>query len=365
MSSFYVRAKSSGKWSVYEEIHVNTKKSQVKVIEQSYPSLGINPSWTIEQVKSRIKLINKENKLERKAATETARKLAVLDEYDKVFFPEELTNEFLEHLRASTAGTDDYWVRLLGGFKFAKKMVLKLKIKPHQYADKAPFIYRYFSEAKISVDYSQEILKTLNAWGRYVAKHQGSFFEPVPNIPKQFRKNIAREQRTKTGVRTESEHMQLSHLVKLESQLPTEEYSWMYVSFWLGLRPSEVDRESGKPHLLPHPTDKSIKVLEVNQVKIESEDEDAGYKYVPILYPEQKRAVELLKSGNLKRPNPKKLKDVTGENIDTYSARKGFVDLMQALGQRIEDAAMWMGHKDLKTTLKHYKNHSNVPFTKV
>lgn len=364
MSSYYVRPRANDRWTVHEEIWRDGKKSQPRILEQSYPSLGINPHWSLDEVKKRITLLNKEKKIERIKATEIARRVARLKEYDDIFFPEDLTEEFLDRLQASTAGTEDYWIRILGNFKFAQKMVLKLQLFPHQYEDRAPFIYRYFIEQKISVEYAQEILKSLNAWGKFISKKRATYFEPVPNIPKTFKRNIARAQKNKDGVARPAEPLTLDLLKKLKSKLKIEEYNWMFVALWFGLRPSELDRESGQPSIITHRV-KKIKLLEVNQVKIESDEELESYKYIPVLYLEQKEALELLKSGKLKRPNYKKLQEITGEYITTYSPRKGFADLMIDLGQKESDASLWLGHKNIQTTRKHYKDPQNISFTEI
>jgi hypothetical protein len=109
----------------------------------------------------------------------------------------------------------------------------------------------------------------------------------------------------------------------------------------------------------------TVRTLEVNQSKIETEDEDDSLKYIPILYPEQEAALKLFTEGPLKRPKPKTLKSVSSANIDTYSGRKGFVDLMMSLGQKFENASLWLGHSNIEVTKDHYKDGANVPFTPV
>lgn len=45
-----------------------------------------------------------------------------------------------------------------------------------------------------------------------------------------------------------------------------------------------------------------------------------------------------------------------GNNIDLYGGRKGFVDLMLAKEQTIENISIWMGHSTLDRTWKSYND---------
>ncbi len=335
------------------------------VPKQAYPAFGLNPSATLDEARTRIKQINKEKKIERNKAASIARKVAKIEFYEAVFFPQADVDEFVTKVTKASAGTDNYKIRLIGGFKFVQKMIMELKLLPHAYGDHAADFYDYFAEQKISVDYASEILQMLNSWGRYVAKKHSSYFEPVPKIPKTFKKKIAKAQRTKSGVRTESDQLTVELLMFLKTKLDEQEYNWMYCALWLGLRPIEVDTVSAEGPLIIRHRSGSTDVLKVNQSKIEGESEDDSLKYIPLIYDEQMKAIELLRAKNVKRPKPKKLKAVTHQNIDTYSGRKGCIDLMQSRGQRFEDVSLWVGHKDIKTSLKHYKDASNVPFTEV
>lgn len=366
MSSYFVGKTPKGIWRVMKEVWKDGKRKQATVPPTAYLALGIDPTSNEEQVKKRVKQLNSEKRIEHEQAVEAAKRVAKIGFYEDTFFPQEYVDAFTEKVRIDTAGSESHLLRLYSHFKFIQDMVLKLKITPKDYSDKAGHFYHYLKEKQASVDYAKKLIQMLNLWGRFVARRQGTFFEPVPMPPRKMKGAIAKAQRTKKGVRRESERLTLDMFKTLRPKLTLEEGNWIHCSFWLGLRPIEVDQLTELPELeVILNEDGKTRVLVVFQTKLEGEIEEEGYKYIPLLYPEQDEAVELLKSRIVKRPNPKKLKLLSGHAIDVYCGRKGFADLMQSLGQRIEDSSVWLGHKDIRTTRKHYKDRSNVSFTPV
>lgn len=361
MSSFYIKPNRVS-WSLYEEKWIDNKRVQVKVPNLAYQHIGISPTLSLADARKRINVINKEKKIDRHQAAQAARRIAVIGFHDEMFFPNEMIIEFTERVRSMSAGQQDHVDKLFSHFKFVQAMIVELKVLPKDYAEDAHKFYQYMIQKQCSVDYSKKLIQMLNMWGKFVAKKQGSFFDAAPTPPRKFRGTIAKAQRNKVGVRKESERLTLEMLTKLKVQLPIKQYHWLFTSLWLGLRPIEVDQLSGTK-LDMQKNDAGIMVLAVNQTKIETEDESESLKYIPILFKEQEAAIAFLRAGEVERPTPRLLKKLSGEKIDTYCARKGFVDLMQSLGQQIDHASIWMGHKDIKTTLKHYKNPLNVPFT--
>lgn len=356
----------SGAWGVLEEIWVDGKRTQKTVPKAVYLALGLDPTLSITDARKRIKQINAEKKLDSYRAVEAARRVAKIGFYEDTFFPQEIVDAFTEKVRIDTAGSDAHLLRLYSHFKFIQEMIMTLKLLPKEYADQAGYFYKYMIDKRISVDYSKKLIQMLNMWGRFISKKQVSFFEEVPMPPRKMRVAIAKAQRGKSGVRTESERLTLEMLKTLCSKLPEAQGNWLHCSFWLGLRPIEVDQLAALKNLeIMIGKGSGVKILAVDQTKIQGEESKESYKYIPILYPEQEVAIKLLAAKNLKRPTVEKLREISGLTIDLYCGRKSFVDLMQNLGQRPEDASIWMGHKDIKTTLAHYKDRANVPFTPV
>jgi integrase len=59
----------------------------------------------------------------------------------------------------------------------------------------------------------------------------------------------------------------------------------------------------------------------------------------------------------------KTLKKLFGGQTTCYSGRKGFTDLMQSNGQKLEDISLWLGHRSIEMTWKHYKDKKAIQFT--
>jgi hypothetical protein len=145
------------------------------------------------------------------------------------------------------------------------------------------------------------------------------------------------------------------------SDLPGQ-FEWLFISFVFGLRPFETDEltDRRKWEIL---FDSSIElnVLKISQSKLVGVSEDERWKFIPVILPEQERAIEFIKIGKLKRPLNKVLRSrLAVEGLESYSGRKGFTDWMLSKGYSIEDIASWLGHKSIQTTWKSYKDKSRV-----
>lgn len=364
--SFYVRVRPSGRWFLYEEKYEDGVRKQLKVEVLSYNAIGIHQDLTVSQARERVKEINRENSKLAKTISAAARKAEALNRFDDIFFKESHVAKFLERLQKRAGANPAHNAKLVSHFHFVQKMILELKLLPKQYCDESDSIYAYMIGESISVDYAKKIVQMLNTWGRFIAKTQNSFFEDVAKPNQTQRKALAKAQRKVSGVRRESARLELSMLPKLKSKLSPEEYNWIVLSYWFGLRPSEVDslvQIKGETKVSVADIEKNqsgIKVLKIFQSKIEDEDTEKAFKFIPILFPEQFEALEMLP--NIRRPKPQTIKSVIPK-LDTYGGRKGFADLMQGLGQQIEHVSIWLGHTDIKMTLSTYKQRSNVPFT--
>jgi integrase len=87
-------------------------------------------------------------------------------------------------------------------------------------------------------------------------------------------------------------------------------------------------------------------------------------KPIPLWHEGQKRCLEIIASGNFRRPLAKTMAHHFGERTNCYAGRKGFVDLMRSLGQDFEDISQWLGHQSVDMTWKHYRNRSTVKWKK-
>ena len=90
-----------------------------------------------------------------------------------------------------------------------------------------------------------------------------------------------------------------------------ENYNWLLVSIWFGLRPIEIDNlKSPQGKLWDLVEESGYMVLKVYQSKLSNLDRDKRWKYVPCLFPEQENLIELIQEGNFKRPLSKTIKNI-------------------------------------------------------
>jgi hypothetical protein len=75
-----------------------------------------------------------------------------------------------------------------------------------------------------------------------------------------------------------------------------------------------------------------------------------------VLFSDQMRALQMLKSEEFRRPLLKTMRSKFGEGVSLYGGRKGFPDLMLSLEQKIENISVWMGHSTIDRTWRSYKD---------
>lgn len=373
---FYIRKnKAKGSWSLYYEFYEGGKKKQQRVPDLNYADHGFKSTMTVDQAKKRCKRLNTERKLKKddiKARINAANNLLMLESVDETLFPTEYVSAFGNLLDSENFGSDAHLKRLYSHFNFVQKMMVELRLSPSQYKDNSKRIFKYFMRKKISLSYSRKLVSTVNRWGLFVSKQQGQFFEPMP-IPKNREcAAISDAQKTKSGksselgVRTASESL-TPELLKYakESFTNPAHYNYLFISLWFGLRPYEIEMlHDKKKWSLKRDKSSGVLVLKVYQTKLMNVEEDKRYKSIPVLFKEQHEALKLIKSGSHKRPHPKTVRKHLDANITLYGGRKGFTDLMLARGQKLEDISLWLGHRNITTTWKHYKDKEQINFVK-
>lgn len=312
-------------------------------------SLGIDRKFTFEMVRARCRELN----------------ASLPNSQPSAFLPPVMVLDFEQRIllkRFSGANEVARVNRFFTHWKFTKRMIAELKVEPRDYADECFQFYRYFEREKISVAYVAKILRILNAWGRFHSKNSRVSFEAV-SLPRGGpRLSIARANHQKKGGGV-AEPLTPENLAAAPS-FPTHNRNWLYLSVWLGLRPEEIDslQDESRWKLKTH-EDGITPVLWVFQTKITSLAANEAWKPIPLFHPNQKRCLEIIHSKNFKRPIHKTLRRVfKGKRILMYSGRKGFVDLMLAEGQSLENISIWLGHMSIATTWKYYKQKQLVRF---
>ena len=368
--SFYIRARKAN-WYVCFQAYENGNRKQKSVAKIALHSLGFNQSMSVFEAKLRCSILNRERNILKSKMRIAGKRIEEKTVIFSTLFAESEVGKFESILRDENFGSEKYLQKLYSHFLFVQKLCVKLNIQPHEYRDNSKRIYKYLIEKKISVSYGNRLISILNRWGRFKSKQAKSFYEEVESPRGRERSAIAEAQLSKRGVRTElgvrsaSLPLREADLLKVKSVISYEQYNWLYLSVWLGLRPQEIDSLKA-PRLYKIERDKKfgLIVLNVYQSKLMSIAEKNRWKLIPIIFSEQVNCLRIIESGNFIRPLCKTIQKHISTAVTTYGGRKGFVDLMLLKGQALEDISMWLGHKTIATTWRDYKYKFEVNYTK-
>lgn len=367
--TYYIRVRSAG-WYVWYKFYEDGKSHRESVDKKAIRDLGFKNEMSVDDAKKHCVQLNKERSLIREKIRKSAKRVTELTTINETLFPQSRINEFQELLSEENFGSDVHLKKLNSHFSFIQNMCNELRIQPIEYKESSKKIYKYFIKKKVSPNYVSRLISLLNRWGKFVSKINGSYFDNVPVPRGRERAAIADAQQTKTGtdtdlgVRTESLPLSPETLRKAKDKLKPEQYNWLLLSVWLGLRPEEVELlKTPKRYKIEYHTKKKVYVLHVYQSKLQSISEDKRWKFIPIIFPQQEQCIDIIKDQNFKKPIYKIMRKYVGKGITLYGGRKGFVDLMLSLEQKLEDISMWLGHKDISTTWAHYKDKNEISYT--
>jgi hypothetical protein len=342
----------------------NGKPSQASVPKTAWAALGFTDSMAIDEAKARAKNLNQLNSIKRKEQLKI-QSIAERVERDRLhhsaFIPKALNEAFLKWLGDNIAGSEAHMTRVRFMWETAKKIAIQLELTPEQYAPNKKRIYAYFAAQEYSLDYTQKVIRVMNMYGEYASRLIGKFFEKVPSPHGHDRELINDSYFDSDTYFGPSEPLTDAWLKAKQDKLRAENYNWLHCTLWLGLRPSELDMifeepsrwrvEEGEPS-----------VLWVYQKKLSSKPRHLRWKPIPLLYPEQLKALEIIRQTRAAKPLTKTLKACFGKQVTLYAGRKGFTDLMLEKGQGLEDIAQWMGHSSIEMTWTRYKNKRRVGF---
>lgn len=352
-----------------KESYENGKRIQKTISKIAWPALGFTDSMSLEQARARAHQLNQQGAVERAEARSVARIAERVDRdrlHHSAFVPEDLNLAFLKHLEVNVTGSEIHLEKLKMTWATAKKMIISLKLTTEFFSENKKQFYRYLANQEYSLDYSKKILRMVNLYGRFCAKLTGKYFEQVPNPRGHDRELINDSYFESDSFVGASEPLTLDLLESLREQLPPEQHSWLRVSVWFGLRPSEIDQilaDRNTKHWRIEPGDPDV--LWVYQPKLTSKPREQRWKGIPVLYKEQQEALSVLFEGKAAKPLTKTLKSKTGMHTTLYAGRKGFTDLMLDKGQSLDHISQWLGHSTTQMTLTRYKDKRRVQFTLV
>lgn len=354
--------------------HGKDKKTGKSNREYIYPKVaeyhtyGFDPMWPLQKARERLKQVQAQDKVERinnrKAKAQARireRKLV-----DSAYLPEKLCREFEVFLsRKIGFGDGRLPSRIDSHWLGAQKMICEVQTEPKDYEEYSERFYQYVIKHKYSPSYLQKMLRIVNYWGYFVCRHQKQAFLPVRWPQGIWKERIADAYFDQRPHGLESAPLLPNELEKARSSLLTPAYNWLFISVWLGLRPSEIDALTDKKKMKNWRIEKDkqgITILRVYQPKLVSIEREKRWKGIPILFDQQVQALDFIKSGEFKRPLTKTIHLHISDRHNNYGGRKGFMDLMLSLGQKFENVSVWLGHTTLDRSLRNYKNKQIVNY---
>lgn len=385
--SYYAR-KSGKNWYLMIETYIGGKRNQRPVEHARFHELGFSKTMTLEQARVRVREINKldrQTKSEYRAKIFSAKRAEWQKAVDKIYFPSEIMESFLQDIYDSPGIKKKYQNRLVRCFEVVTEMIPHhVQALPHQYNSSIKKIVNYFCKQQYSISYSSDIVMVLNMWAKHYAKHKGVYADLIEKLAPSYREAINAAHLTKQEpVRKRALPItrdEIENMLSQVSKVNHEEMSycrWVVASWLFGLRPSELDRfilgNQEEERVL---IENGIKCINVAQTKtVNKSGFRHGYKKIPILSKEQEEALDAVLTKPARRPHPdwmdKKLRikgkkyRPDGHKFDCYSGRKGFIDLMLSpeYNQKLENISVYLGHSSVTTSYVHYKDKENLHYT--
>ncbi len=349
---YFIRKRKNG-WSLIKTYYENGKCFGPCVPVSEYPQHFFSTMMTSEEARIQAKRINRElhnsQWIKKRAAIQERTHKEVHENVP--FLPNALCNDFDKELQALHDPK-----RLQSIWRAARKLIRAVNLPPEDWKRRSQVIYNYFEEKRLSPDYAKKIIRVMNIWGEFYSSKTKIEYQRLV-CPTGFAAGrILRAYRLHLKRDKASEGLTPDLLDQISGSLPPNEYHWLYISLWFGLRPQEI-RNLGKGKDYTYfDTDKisGIDILNILQTKLLNLPEEEQWKSIPIIYPEQKTAARFITSNNFEEPRSRTIKRCTSGNHHLYAGRKGFGPLMWELGHDVVEVSSWLGHKSIDRTYRDY-----------
>lgn len=354
-------------WRLQKKFWIDRKPVNEVVPMNAWLALGFSPTMTIEEARSRASQLNTIRSLDVERARKAAANYTSFKAIESAFLPKHLVDEFSKQLLGRRYTSDRTKKKLQSHWLKLTLLIKDLKIEPSFYEEHSEDIYDWFISKTVSPEYANKLISMLNRWGYLCCKKEGKFFEPVKMPKGRDRAAIAEAYVKSDNFQGESNPLTPAMLENKRSLMQDKHYKYLFVSVWFGLRPEEIDQlpnNEGITWRVEADKQTKVDVFWVYQPKLVALHPDKRWKPLPIIFDEQKTAVEYVKEGLLYRPILKHMRTWFKEGVTLYAGRKGFQDLMLDRGQILENISMWMGHQDISRTWKSYRNKRRVAFNK-
>lgn len=358
---------------VYDRESIKGMKSERKIKDipkQDWPQHGFSFDMSYEQAKAKQRSLNAQADVKR-WGEKKARIRARLDQEETIecaFLPPVFVKEFEKDIffEKIARGSEDvkFKNKVESHWRAVKRIIRKVSLPPKEWNRKSYIFYNEFIKHKMSPSYVQKVLRLLNEWGYFMAEKEDKAFLPIPSPRGANAQRIADAffDKTPSGEGAASDPLTPAMLEKQKGNLLLDNYNWLYISAWFGLRPFEIDNlKKGKTWKL-ETSKRGRKVLQVYQPKLIRIPKPKRWKAIPIKYKEQEKALQMIMSGNFRRPIYKVMHNWFGEGITLYGSRKNFTDMMLEKGEKLEQISLWLGHRSIDRTWQDYKDRLNTDY---
>lgn len=336
----------------------------VRMPREDWEKFGFLFDMTIDEARERAKQLNAQEQLVQGeiAKAKNEKRLKKESLVKSAYLPTVINKEFEDKLAEDYYGEDFLRSKQMSHWRAAQKIIRKAKVKPSDYEDRKRVFYKLFADNKWSMSYVEKVVFIINKWGRYSAKKQGKYFEPLP-IPKGYDRSMIDDSYLDSGKTIkESAPLMPIDLNKQEGNFKPEQFRWLFISLWFGLRPGEVDallmENEGKRWKLEETED--YQVLCIYQTKLTKVAREKRWKRIPCLYDEQIEALDMILNEEIKTPLVKTIKKYFGEQYNRYAGRKGFESLLRRKGIPIDFISRYLGHTSIERTYKNYQDTSKA-----
>lgn len=365
---FIVRKNPNGKQASYK-LYIQSEKDGVRqytyVQPKDFVHYGFDTALPYEAACELRTRLNKQGAVRSRAESRAKTEKRIKEESDTFTAYVTAEDEFLVYAEKTLRFASFRSNKFRSHWHAAKKMITKLELDPTKFEDSRQLIYRYFAEQAFAMSYCEKILRCLNLYGKFYSRKFKAFVDEVP-IPTGYdRSDIEDAYFDDRPNGLASKPLKPAHFDKLggDEGLNEEQYNWMYLSLWCGLRPFEIE-SLHKETTYRWEKKEGVDILCVFQSKLKKLPRDKRWKKIPLVEPEQAKVKELIQSGKFRKPLVKTIQRILGEGFTCYAGRKGFEPLMTSRGHDFVNISRWMGHQDLNRTFRDYGDPTEVSFKK-
>jgi hypothetical protein len=344
---YYVQKSGKKSWRIKFQEGKSVSRNVPKLSHEA-KIVGFRQEWSFDEARSHAIALQARDWVKEEARRQNVSK-AILERYKRyrsAFLSDENAEEFEQTYLSEYKIKRAHWNTM-------QKIIVGVELHPSEWFEKKSKLYAQFKRLRFSPNYARKLLRYLNLWGYFLCKKEGKAWMKVPGLDGVWVNRL--EDGRKPG--GPSKPLSPSLLTSKAKEIPTISYNWLYLSVWFGLRPEEVDQLRKPNEKLWRLTkdEEFTWVLSVFQTKLHKRGVpiENCWKHLPCVFNEQVRGIEIIRSGEFKKPVGEGGKFMTvtfGTGFSYYAGRNNFSGLLRDAGYDLETRKHWLGHLSISTT---------------